>query len=175
MYFMILLFSLINFSLYFFFFNDTATPEIYTLSLHDALPIFRQRPTATFLPSQRICERCYCSGRQQNQAVLRRHRLKERQYAQSYTRFLVCGVVCLGSAGRHNLHADSAPRPTESYAHEASNSSTTKPRRTTDHCYRECCVPTRCRSQFARFSNIRPADRSARNLSIHPQGRPLGS
>src|SRR3712207_6946601 len=26
---------------YFFFFNDTATTEIYTLSLHDALPIFR--------------------------------------------------------------------------------------------------------------------------------------
>src|SRR5260370_30589887 len=33
-------------SLHFFFFNDTATTEIYTLSLHDALPIFykwRQR------------------------------------------------------------------------------------------------------------------------------------
>src|SRR5689334_25294137 len=28
---------------YFFFFNDTATTEIYTLSLHDALPILRQR------------------------------------------------------------------------------------------------------------------------------------
>src|SRR2546427_1558884 len=27
----------------FFFFNDTATTEIYTLSLHDALPIFAQR------------------------------------------------------------------------------------------------------------------------------------
>src|SRR2546430_13410203 len=26
---------------FFFFFNDTATTEIYTLSLHDALPIFR--------------------------------------------------------------------------------------------------------------------------------------
>src|SRR5689334_24378112 len=26
-----------------FFFNDTATTEIYTLSLHDALPIFRAR------------------------------------------------------------------------------------------------------------------------------------
>src|SRR2546428_2372969 len=26
---------------YFFFFNDTATTEIYTLSLHDALPIFQ--------------------------------------------------------------------------------------------------------------------------------------
>src|SRR2546429_9667474 len=33
-------------SLVFFFFNDTATTEIYTLSLHDALPISdqRQRP-----------------------------------------------------------------------------------------------------------------------------------
>src|SRR2546428_7626436 len=28
--------------LFFFFFNDTATTEIYTLSLHDALPIFGQ-------------------------------------------------------------------------------------------------------------------------------------
>src|SRR5438067_4222639 len=27
-------------TLFSFFFNDTATPEIYTLSLHDALPIF---------------------------------------------------------------------------------------------------------------------------------------
>src|SRR5215475_15829999 len=29
----------LNFSIVFFFFNDTATTEIYTLSLHDALPI----------------------------------------------------------------------------------------------------------------------------------------
>src|SRR5258708_30404022 len=29
-----------NSSSFFFFFNDTATTEIYTLSLHDALPIF---------------------------------------------------------------------------------------------------------------------------------------
>src|SRR3712207_7701590 len=28
-----------------FFFNDTATTEIYTLSLHDALPIYRAPPT----------------------------------------------------------------------------------------------------------------------------------
>src|SRR5260370_36425820 len=33
---------------HFFFFNDTATTEIYTLSLHDALPIF------TFLVSMQI-------------------------------------------------------------------------------------------------------------------------
>src|SRR3712207_8083545 len=30
----------------FFFFNDTATTEIYTLSLHDALPIWAVQPTA---------------------------------------------------------------------------------------------------------------------------------
>src|SRR5437867_9793536 len=30
----------------FFFFNDTATTEIYTLSLHDALPIFRRSASA---------------------------------------------------------------------------------------------------------------------------------
>src|SRR5258708_9710969 len=31
----------------FFFFNDTATTEIYTLSLHDALPIYRSGRTGT--------------------------------------------------------------------------------------------------------------------------------
>src|SRR6266511_6025097 len=31
--------SLHSLNIYFFFFNDTATTEIYTLSLHDALPI----------------------------------------------------------------------------------------------------------------------------------------
>src|SRR5215471_15958247 len=37
---------LLSYYLFFFFFNDTATTEIYTLSLHDALPIYGQ-PTAT--------------------------------------------------------------------------------------------------------------------------------
>src|SRR2546430_17736391 len=32
-------------SSFFFFFNDTATTEIYTLSLHDALPIFEDGTT----------------------------------------------------------------------------------------------------------------------------------
>src|SRR3712207_8120364 len=31
---------------YIFFFNDTATTEIYTLSLHDALPILRTSPVS---------------------------------------------------------------------------------------------------------------------------------
>src|SRR5258707_3480875 len=33
---------LLSFIFFFFFFNDTATTEIYTLSLHDALPIYRR-------------------------------------------------------------------------------------------------------------------------------------
>src|SRR3712207_8999115 len=43
----------------FFFFNDTATTEIYTLSLHDALPIFdllrveRRDAVVTFRPNSR--------------------------------------------------------------------------------------------------------------------------
>ena len=36
---------------FFFFFNDTATTEIYTLSLHDALPIYQ--PLNAALPSSR--------------------------------------------------------------------------------------------------------------------------
>src|SRR2546429_4876551 len=36
---------------FFFFFNDTATTEIYTLSLHDALPICRIRPNPPRLRS----------------------------------------------------------------------------------------------------------------------------
>src|SRR6266480_5682243 len=34
------------FFLFFFFFNDTATTEIYTLSLHDALPLSSRGPQA---------------------------------------------------------------------------------------------------------------------------------
>src|SRR6266853_6953081 len=42
------------YSFFFFFFNDTATTEIYTLSLHDALPISRQR-CRTMRASTRCC------------------------------------------------------------------------------------------------------------------------
>src|SRR3712207_6965067 len=38
----------------FFFFNDTATTEIYTLSLHDALPIFEDSRHASLEPSKSL-------------------------------------------------------------------------------------------------------------------------
>src|SRR5947199_3615791 len=45
--FMLIFILYLLFSLYYlFFFNDTATTEIYTLSLHDALPICRLRRTS---------------------------------------------------------------------------------------------------------------------------------
>src|SRR3712207_8767715 len=37
--------------LWFFFFNDTATTEIYTLSLHDALPIYSGSRETVLLPT----------------------------------------------------------------------------------------------------------------------------
>src|SRR2546429_4087931 len=40
-------------SLFFFFFNDTATTEIYTLSLHDALPISCFHGAASAAPAGR--------------------------------------------------------------------------------------------------------------------------
>src|SRR5258707_1893148 len=40
-----------TFLLFFFFFNDTATTEIYTLSLHDALPISPRPPLIIEFPT----------------------------------------------------------------------------------------------------------------------------
>src|SRR5258708_32070615 len=37
-----------------FFFNDTATTEIYTLSLHDALPISLENTTAAYVQAYKI-------------------------------------------------------------------------------------------------------------------------
>src|SRR2546422_2874489 len=52
--------------LLFFFFNDTATTEIYTLSLHDALPILRPSPSKspeTFVGlTLRLLASCSTSG-----------------------------------------------------------------------------------------------------------------
>src|SRR2546427_614266 len=41
-----------------FFFNDTATTEIYTLSLHDALPIYLRRSSRCHLSSKPHTDRC---------------------------------------------------------------------------------------------------------------------
>src|SRR5947199_9845726 len=43
---MFVLSSMCSLFYFFFFFNDTATTEIYTLSLHDALPIYSRQETS---------------------------------------------------------------------------------------------------------------------------------
>src|SRR5215469_18897923 len=45
--------------LFFFFFNDTATTEIYTLSLHDALPILMHADNSPFMISPTGAAACY--------------------------------------------------------------------------------------------------------------------
>src|SRR5256885_8700516 len=58
-------------SFFFFFFNDTATTEIYTLSLHDALPIYRGRTLAR--RDLQSCEgRIALLGRQRHRPFPRR-------------------------------------------------------------------------------------------------------
>src|SRR5256885_15735988 len=49
--------------IFFFFFNDTATTEIYTLSLHDALPIFGEELIyRNRVPKVAVGGSCCCGG-----------------------------------------------------------------------------------------------------------------
>src|SRR5256885_5198211 len=50
-----------HYSLLFFFFNDTATTEIYTLSLHDALPISSADYAQRFLVFKKVTDTRACS------------------------------------------------------------------------------------------------------------------
>src|SRR2546425_10161727 len=58
----------------FFFFNDTATTEIYTLSLHDALPISRSRDRLSAVCGAGAVERRHRVGRFDGRAALLRNR-----------------------------------------------------------------------------------------------------
>src|ERR1044071_2927082 len=51
------------YSLFFFFFNDTATTEIYTLSLHDALPISTFEYVTTNGFGTHIAMAAYCGAK----------------------------------------------------------------------------------------------------------------
>src|SRR5687768_18605087 len=69
---------------FFFFFNDTATTEIYTLSLHDALPIWR-------LPGSSAISRVSCDP---NSAARRISRRSEEHTSELQSRLhLVCRLL----------------------------------------------------------------------------------
>src|SRR5215212_12153797 len=72
------------FCLFFFFFNDTATTEIYTLSLHDALPISGD---AAPVRTPRVGRRRGGAGRR------RRRRSEEHTSELQSLRHLVCRLL----------------------------------------------------------------------------------
>src|SRR6478609_11861391 len=59
MFFVCFFFFIYPFLAVFFFFNDTATTEIYTLSLHDALPICRRPPRRPRRPRREAGRGCH--------------------------------------------------------------------------------------------------------------------
>src|SRR3712207_8721968 len=92
--------------IYYFFFNDTATTEIYTLSLHDALPICEvaadgpsprpgrggaESPPAG--PDGGPRERARPAQRQRRAALLRRGRSEEHTSELQSRQYLVCRLL----------------------------------------------------------------------------------
>src|SRR2546426_5354409 len=79
--------------LFFFFFNDTATTEIYTLSLHDALPI-------SVVPWPRHCRFCATRVAARDSAIdragIREDRGSQPQRSEEHTSELQspCNLVC---------------------------------------------------------------------------------
>src|SRR5258707_6063879 len=72
--------------LFFFFFNDTATTEIYTLSLHDALPISRAPRGSGLAGGGQLAEAQRGRGRQSDRSEEHTSELQSRQY-------LVCRLL----------------------------------------------------------------------------------
>src|SRR2546429_6197897 len=88
--------------LFFFFFNDTATTEIYTLSLHDALPICPARSGGAAHSGHRAHG---LPGQRQDHADRKSTRLNSSHGYISYA------VFCLKKKKKHN-HARSTLLPT---------------------------------------------------------------
>src|SRR3712207_8597476 len=84
----------------FFFFNDTATTEIYTLSLHDALPICRPRGSArrgrsgsrTTVPGRRV-EPAPPFGRRSPRVTMQCLRSEEHTSELQSRQYLVCRLL----------------------------------------------------------------------------------
>src|SRR2546422_8272920 len=84
--------------MFFFFFNDTATTEIYTLSLHDALPISWNSSgacTSTFMIGSRMTGFAfsYASRKPIREAVLKACRSEEHTSELQSRLHLVCRLL----------------------------------------------------------------------------------
>src|SRR5947208_17108409 len=77
----------------FFFFNDTATTEIYTLSLHDALPISRPWSGPRSRPTRRTSLARRLSRRHRNPCGARTRRSEEHTSELQSPDHLVCRLL----------------------------------------------------------------------------------
>src|SRR5256885_11888038 len=77
---------------FFFFFNDTATTEIYTLSLHDALPISRIAAARTMIRKRR----CFFIAHLQLTGTRKSQRVNSSERSEEHTSELQspCNLVC---------------------------------------------------------------------------------
>src|SRR2546426_7313108 len=85
----------------FFFFNDTATTEIYTLSLHDALPISAPGRPAAAAPSPRS-PGCRCRPPGSSPAGTRRTGDRKSTRLNSSHLVISYAVFCLKKKNTHN-------------------------------------------------------------------------
>src|SRR5256885_11958062 len=97
----------------FFFFNDTATTEIYTLSLHDALPISIHSPLSA-MPRTRSCTISGCSVINSSRTTSTHDELiTDRKSTRLNSSHLVISyaVFCLKKKKNHDLisHTSVAP------------------------------------------------------------------
>src|SRR3989449_5927246 len=76
----------------FFFFNDTATTEIYTLSLHDALPISLRRDAQGHVPERQLSRQRADHGEQLRAP---RHRDRKSTRLNSSHGYISYAVFCL--------------------------------------------------------------------------------
>src|SRR2546422_5674098 len=94
--------------LYFFFFNDTATTEIYTLSLHDALPIYRRPKGEAF--RETASRRRSAPPRD---AVVGEDRKSTR--LNSSHGYISYAVFCLKKKKQHSATRERVPHPRKSW------------------------------------------------------------
>src|SRR5258707_11939645 len=102
---------------FFFFFNDTATTEIYTLSLHDALPIsvFLRRSRAVMKRPLQASARI---GRSQVGLLRAPPRSEEHTSELQSRQYLVCRLLLEKKKNEHNIRLDFVQRAMLRFTHE---------------------------------------------------------
>src|SRR3712207_7607032 len=91
-----------------FFFNDTATTEIYTLALHDALPIYRSSAGATRSTRPTTTSRWSSSSRRLSRYASPRMRSEEHTSELQSRQYLVCRLLL--DKTKHPLSSSIQPK-----------------------------------------------------------------